>query len=123
MLASKTVLVVETEIIIALSMDAVLRGLGAEDVLIATSPAEALRHTRDWGPIAMVILELETRRPENLSLAKSALEAGVLVLGVTADSQAAKGLAELPDIPMVVKPVPDETLEQAVIDLLKRNGQ
>lgn len=117
MLARKAVVIVETEIIISLSMQAALQSHGIEDVIILTSPRDFTARQMSWCDIAFAILELERDKPEALALIRAAREHNVPVLGLTADSRLEKGMPEFPDMPILVKPVPDQTLMEAVATL------
>lgn len=124
MLARKAVVIVETEIIISLSMQAALQSHGIEDVIIMTSPRDFAARGMSWSDIAFAILELERDRAEAIALIRAAREHDVPVLGLTADSRLEKGMSEFADMPILVKPVPDQTLIEAVSALkLTRSNQ
>ncbi len=114
MLARKAVLIVETEIIISLSMQAALQSHGIEEVIVLTNPRDFGARQMSWSDVAFAILELEREKPEAIALIRSAREHHVPVLGLTADSRLEKGMPEFPDMPILVKPVPDQTLMEAV---------
>lgn len=114
MLAPKAALIVETEIIISLSMQAALQGHGIEEVTVLTSPRDFGRRHLSWDDFAFAILELERDKPDQIALIRAALEHGVPVLGLTADDRLADGMPEFPGMPILVKPVPDQTLIEAV---------
>lgn len=118
MLTEKTVLVIETEMIIALSIEAVLQGLGAKDIVLLKSPDQRLGVASSWDDVALVVVEIESGWPDRLELAISAREAGIPVIALTADGQLASNIAGLPDIPILVKPVLDDQLAEAVQALL-----
>ncbi len=119
MLAGKTVLIVETEIIISLSMQAVLHNLGATNFVVLTNPADFDPARNPWDGVGMAILEIEAGRPDQLHLVRSATTAGTPVLGLTADGQLRRAIPSLPDIPIMVKPVPDDCLAEAVASLMR----
>lgn len=118
MLTEKTVLVIETEMIIALSIEAVLQGLGAKDIVLLKSPDQRLGVASSWDDVALVVVEIESGWPDRLELAISAREAGIPVIALTADGQLAGNIAGLPDMPILVKPVLDDQLAEAVQALL-----
>ncbi len=121
MLAGLTVLVVETEFIIALSIQGILEGLGATDVVLAGSAADATAKAHQWSGAAMAIVEVETSRPHLIDLAQQISQSGIPVLGISADSRMAMGVPALPGTPIVVKPLPDEELVAAILDRLGQN--
>ncbi|ODT82800.1 MAG: hypothetical protein ABS76_07025 [Pelagibacterium sp. SCN 64-44] len=118
MLSGRTILIVEAEFLISLSMQAVLQGLGASQFIVLTSPAQALQKRSEWGPIGLAILEIEANHPDQMDLARAMVAEGVPVLGLTADSRLGRGVPDLPDTPILVKPVPDEVLAETAQALL-----
>ncbi len=119
MLTGRTVLIVETEIIISLSMQAVLHGLGATNFVVLTSPAAFDPKLYPWDSLSLAIIEVEANRPGQGDLALAA-RAGIAVIGLTADGQFR--MPVLPDMPLVVKPVPDDILAETVTSLLQRHS-
>lgn len=119
MLAGRTVLIVEAEIIISLSMQAVLHGLGATNFIVLNSPADFDPELYPWQSLGLAILEIEAGRPDQRDMALAATGAGIAVIGLTADGQLKKSMSALPDIPLVVKPVPDDILAETVTSLMK----
>lgn len=117
MLTGQTILIVETEYLISLSMQPVLQSLGGESFVIMTSPTEALARAKDWNDVGLAIVEIEARKADQIRLARTLLEAGIPVLGLTADIGLRGGLPELPNLPTLIKPVPDEDLVNAVAAL------
>ena len=121
MLGGRTVLVVETEYIIALGVQSVLEALGASSVVVANSAADANAFATAWSGAALAIVELEANRPDLVELARQIAQSGIPVLGITADVGLAYGVPELPGTPVVVKPVPDEDLAEAIRRRLGQN--
>ncbi|MBE7732503.1 response regulator [Devosia faecipullorum] len=119
MLAGKTVLVIETEMIIALSIETVLQGLGATDIVLLKSPDHGLGADGSWSGVALIVIEIEAGWPDRLELVISAREAGIPVIALTADGQLASNMAGLPNMPILVKPVLDDQLADAVRALLE----
>lgn len=113
MLAGRTVLVVESEFIIALGIQGVLESLGAA-VIVATSAREAHGITANWANAALAVIEVESNRPELIELARTVSQSDIPVLGISADSRLAFGVPELPGTPVIIKPLPDEDLAAAV---------
>jgi CheY-like chemotaxis protein len=121
MLGGRTVLVVETEFIIALGIQSVLESLGAQSVVLASSAAEAHASAPTWACAALALVELEVNRPELVELARQVAHSGIPVLGISADARLSSGVPELPGTPIIVKPVPDEDLADAIRTRLAQN--
>ncbi len=119
MLAGQSVLIVESEIIISLSMQVVLQAMGAGHVTVLTSPEEFRIQGRMAHSPALAVIEVESRRHDQLDLVRTLRDAGIPVLGLTADSALRNGMPDLPDMPFLVKPVPDDSLVEAVLSLLR----
>lgn len=115
MLSCRTVLVVETEFIIALGIQSVIEGLGTDKVVTAGSARDAHAKSAQWASAALAVIELETDRPDLIELARQISQSGIPVLGISADSRLAAGVPELPGTPIVVKPIPDEALANAIL--------
>jgi CheY-like chemotaxis protein len=114
MLAGRTVLIVETEFIIALGIQTVVEGLGAGRVIIACNVDDAYAGAAQWASAALAVIELELARPELIELARQISQSGIRVLGVSANARLATGVPELPDTPIVIKPVTDAALIAAI---------
>lgn len=121
MLTSRTVLVVETEFIIALGIQGVLESMGASQVIVTTSAAEALALSPSWKSSALAIVELESTKPDMIELARRISQSGIPVLGLSADMRLAFGVPELPGTPVILKPIPDEELATAITGRLRQN--
>ncbi len=121
MLGGRTVLVVETEYIIALGVQSVLEALGAGTVVVANSAEDAYATAATWSGAVLAIVELEVNRPDLTELARQIAQSGISVLGITADVSLSFGVPELPGTPIVVKPVPDEDLAEAIRRRLAQN--
>ena len=121
MLAGRTVLVVETEFIIALGIQAVVEQLDARSVVLASNAADALDKVAHWSHAGLAIIELEFNRPELIEFAREISQSGIPVLGLSADTRLAFGVPELPGTPGLIKPIPDEELAEAVARRLGQN--
>ena len=118
MLAGRAVLVVETEFIIAMGIQTVIEGLGADKVIIAGNAHEAYACAARWASAALAVIELEIARPELIELARQISQSGIPVLGISANARLAAGVPELPGTPIVIKPVPDADLVTAITERL-----
>lgn len=116
MFDGRTVLVVETEFMIALGIEAVLEARFSSDVVIARNPAEAMARSADWANAWLAIVELEINRPELIELARQISQSGIPVLGFSANMDLKFGVPDLPGTPVVIKPIPDSDLEAAIRD-------
>jgi DNA-binding NarL/FixJ family response regulator len=114
MLNGRTVLVLETEFIIALGIQSALQAMGASHVVLARSPDEANQHMSDWTSAALAIVEIETDKPELIAFAQQLARSGVAVIGISADDLRAEGVPGLPGTPILLKPFPDADLAEAV---------
>jgi len=121
MLNGRTVLVVETEFIIALGIQGVLQSLGAGKVVLARNPDEANAQLQDWQKAALAIVEIEADKIGLIEFARQLSQGGVAVIGLSADSIQSQGVPELPDTPILLKPVPDAELAQAIRARLGQN--
>lgn len=114
MLNGRTVLVLETEFIIALGIQSALQAMGATQVVLARSPQEANQHKSDWTAAVLAIVEIETDKPELIAFAQQLAQSGMAVIGISADDLRAEGVPELPGTPILLKPLPDADLAEAI---------
>lgn len=114
MLSGRSVLVVESEFIIALGIQNVIEGLGASDVVTAGTPREALATSTRWASSVLAVIELETARPDLMEFARQLSQSGIPVLGISADARLAAGVPELPGTPIILKPFSDADLVCAI---------
>jgi len=114
MLNGRTVLVLETEFIIALGLQSALQAMGAAHVVLARSPDEANQNRADWSNAALAVVEVEIDRPELIAFAQQLEQSGTPVIGLTADSMQAQGVPDLPGTPILLKPLPDAELAEAI---------
>ncbi|WP_297111445.1 response regulator [uncultured Devosia sp.] len=109
-----TVLVIETEFIIALGLQSALQAMGLSRVIVAANPADAQSRLEEWSAAALAIVELEADKPEHLEFARQLSQSGVAVIGLSVNSMLTDGVPELPGTPILIKPVPDADLAEAV---------
>lgn len=121
MLNGRTALVVESEIIIALGIQEVLQSLGAGKVVLARNPADANERLPDWQTTALAIVEIEADKLGLIEFARQLSQSGIAVIGLSTDSVQAQGVPELPDTPILLKPLPDADLAQAIRVRLGQN--
>ncbi len=118
MLNGRTVLVIETEFIIALGLQDALQAMGAERVVAARNPDEANQQLSDWRTATLAIIEIERERPDLIEFARQLAQSGIPVIGLSADKRVSQGVPELPGTPILLKPLPDADLAAAVRDRL-----
>ncbi|MBJ3783260.1 hypothetical protein [Devosia sediminis] len=115
--AGRTVLIVETEFIIGLGISSVLETRFAAHPVVCRSASEAFDRAAEWSSASLAVIELESNRPDLIELARSISQSGIRVLGLSADSRLASGVPGLPGTPILIKPVPDDTIEAAIRDI------
>lgn len=114
MLDGKTVLVVETEFLIALDIQRMLESVNARKSIIASRflDADALAH--EWPLINLAIVEMDYGNRDHHGLATRLREAGIALVFSTADTQLRQGHPDFPDTPVIVKPMAEEDLFSAI---------
>ena len=110
MLAGHIALVVEEEFLIALETQRILETLGVRQTLFARTPDEAEQLRRRWPEIAVAIVEVRSDNAGSLALAANLAIAGIPTVLTTADA----GYSDASGAPLVVKPVPEADLVEAI---------
>lgn len=121
MLTGRTVLVVETEFIVALSLQAVVETLGATHVVLASTVQEARAKCHGAGNSALALIDLDTDQANAMALAQDLLERDIVVIGMSADYDLASGVPTLSGTPIILKPVMDAALVDAIRLCLNQN--
>lgn len=114
MLNGKTVLVVEEEFLIALDIQRVLETLGVGQMLFARTLQEADAIAGQDTDLGLAIVEVRTGGEPPLALAHALVNSKVAVVLSTADVSLRRGLPQLPDIPVVLKPMAEDDLVAAI---------
>jgi len=114
MLTGQTVLIVETEFLIALDIQRVLEFLGAGQTVFARNTIEALDAAARWPGFSLALVEIHHERDEDLALLRGLKEAGVALVLLTADIALRRGSASFPGTPIVMKPFLEEELASAI---------
>lgn len=114
MLAGRAALVVESEYIIGMDVQALLQGLGAEPVYIVRTPAEASGVLQSDIRVSLAIIEAEAHKPDLIDLALRLTGQGITVICTTADRQLAHDHPALAGHTLLVKPVPEDDLLAAL---------
>jgi CheY-like chemotaxis protein len=114
MLNGRTALIVEEEFLIALDLQRMLETLGIAQTLFARTPEEAEQLSARWPEIAIAVIEVRLDGAATAQLVESLTAAAIPMVLVAADLDARHGLASTTDMPVIVKPVPDHALANAV---------
>ena len=114
MLTGRTALVVEEEFLIALDIQRMLETLGVGQTLFARTAVEAEQLQARWPEIAIAIVEIRAGDASTSALAESLVAARIPTVLVTADFNARHGIAEALALPVVVKPIPEEHMTEAI---------
>ena len=114
MLNGRTALIIEEEFLIALDIQRMLETLGVGQTLFARTAGEADELRARWPEIALAVVEVHRDDTTSLDLGEGRGAAGIPVVLVTADVALRHGFAPALDLPLVLKPVPEETLTAAV---------
>ena len=114
MLAGKTVLIVETEALIAIDIQSALETLGVAEVIVAFGSAEAQRLAGQWRTASLAIIEVEMDRPDLIALIHEVTRSGIPTIAITADTRLVAGLVDLPQVQVLAKPIPEATLLAAL---------
>ena len=114
MLNGRTALIIEEEFLIALDIQRMLETLGVGQTLFARTAGEADELRARWPEIALAVVEVHRDDTTGLELVRGLGAAGIPVVLVTADVALRHGFAPALDLPLVLKPVPEETLSAAV---------
>jgi CheY-like chemotaxis protein len=114
MLTGQTVLIVETEFLIALDIQRVLEFMGAGQTVFARTTIEALDAAARWPGFGLALVEIHHERDDDLALLQGLKDAGVALVLLTADIALRRGCASFPGTPVVMKPFLEEELASAI---------
>lgn len=126
MLNGKSVLVLEEEFLIALDIQRILETIGAGQTLFARTLDEARAVVSKGVDIGLAVIEVRTADSPALELAKTLFDSNVAIVFSTADISLSGGLAEVPDAPVLAKPMAEADLiaaiSMALLDEARKNG-
>jgi CheY-like chemotaxis protein len=122
LLSGRRILLVEDEVLIALSAEEMLRGAGAADVVLATRSTDAAEHLADPKSFDGAVIDLNLGQGFDFSLAATARERGLPLVLATGYPSSTKLPAALADIPIVVKPYTAEMLVTALHVSINSHG-
>ena len=120
MLNGQTALIVEEEFLIALDIQRMLEAWGAGQTLFARTAAEAEELRSHWPEIGLAVVDIRSDDMPALSLAESLAAAGIPVVLATADAAVRQGLTL--QLPVVIKPVPEDIMASAIRQALANSS-
>ena len=117
-LAEKRVLVVEDEFLIALDIETILEGGGAQ-VKMANRVDQALAIIKSDGPFDAAVLDHKLERETSAAIAERLQADGVPFVFLTGAAGDAAGVAQFKNAPVVGKPFDSEALFSALKQAMK----
>ena len=119
-LAGKRVLVVEDEFLIALDIESILEGGGAQ-VKTANRVDQALALIKSDGPFDAAVLDLKLERETSIAVAERLQANNVPFVFLTGAAGDATNVAQFRNAPVIGKPFDSETLFSALKQAMKAN--
>ncbi|SFC35982.1 response regulator [Devosia psychrophila] len=119
MLRGSPVLIVEEEFLIALDIQQMLEALGVGQTLFARNASEARQLRQHWPDLALAIIELRLDHSHNQQLPTELSAAGVPLVITTGDIGLSRNITSA--VPILVKPIPEETMASAIARALAIN--
>jgi len=113
MLDGKRVLVIEEQFLIALDIQRILEDAKAAQTLFARSVREAAELAGRWAGFDLAVVALPRSDANGLALVRGLISAGVKVVISSGDSSYRRGVPELPNVPVVIKPFDAQELVAA----------
>jgi CheY-like chemotaxis protein len=114
MLAGQTVLIVESEFLIALDIQRCLEALGAAQTVFARNTVEALDAIGRWPGFVLALVEIHHEHDDDAALLRGLGEAGVKLVLLSSDATLRRGNPGFPGAPVVMKPFLEEDLAGAI---------
>lgn len=112
MLNGRSALIIEEEFLIALDIQRMLETMGVGQTLFARNAAEARHLAIHWKDLALAIVELRMDDRGNHDLPTELAAAGIPLVVTTGDVGLRRTMAV--EAPLVMKPIPEESLASAV---------
>ena len=116
MLNGRPVLIVEEEFLIALDIQRMLEGLDVGQTWFARNAIEARQLREHWPSLALAIVELRLDQSQDQKLPTELTAAGVPLVVTTGDFSLSRSMTDA--VPVIVKPIPEETMASAVAKAL-----
>ncbi|MGV8955413.1 MAG: hypothetical protein ACOH2M_30240, partial [Cypionkella sp.] len=114
MFTGQTVLIVETEFLIALDIQRLLEALGVRQTVFARNTFEALDAASRWPGFTLALVEIHHERDEDLALLQGLDQAGIPFVLLTSELSLRRGSPDFPGVPIVMKPFLEEELVSAI---------
>jgi two-component SAPR family response regulator len=114
MLNGRTALIVEEEFLIALDIQRMMENEGAGQTLFARSAIEAEQLRAYWPDLAIAIIEVRRQDAAMRQLIESFRTAAIPMVLITSDVVLHRDPGQLPDLAVVIKPVSEEAMANAV---------
>ena len=114
MLNGQTVLIVESQFLIALDIQRCLEAFGATLTVFARNTAEVLDAIDHWPSFSLALVEVRDQHDDDAVLLRGLAEAGVKLVLLTADATLRRGHSDFPAAPVVMKPFLEDDLASAL---------
>jgi CheY-like chemotaxis protein len=118
MLTGQTVLIVESEFLIALDIQRCLEALGTTQTVFARNTAEVFEAIDHWCSFSLALVEVHYQNDTDAALLRGLAEAGVKLILLTADATLRRGHSGFPAAPIVMKPFLEDDLASALKQVL-----
>lgn len=118
MLCGQTALVIEAQYLIALDMGHTLEHFAACRVVIAQDVDHAQELSSHWAECGLAIVEIERNLPRQIAFVGELLRRNIPVIAITADADLPGKLGWFLGVPVLVKPVPADSITAAVAAVL-----
>lgn len=114
MLTGQTVLIVESEFLIALDIQRCLETFGATQTVFARNTDEVFNAVERWPSFAVALVEVRHQDNADAALLRALADAGMKLILLTADATLRGGHPGFPVAPVVMKPFLEEDLASAL---------
>ena len=114
MLNGQTVLIVESEFLIALDIQRCLEVLGATQTVFARNTDEAFAFAERWRDFSMALIEVRHQHAKDAALLQALAEVGIKLVLLSSDTSLRRGHSSFPAAPMVMKPFLEHDLASAL---------
>ncbi|ODT50804.1 MAG: hypothetical protein BGO80_02935 [Devosia sp. 63-57] len=110
----RSALIVEGEYLVGLHIQTILEAYGFTDATIVPGIREAKALLRSETAFDLAVVEIALDRPDTIDFARALRDAKTPLIGTTTDLRAHSGIAGLDSVPILPKPIPEESLADAV---------
>ncbi len=114
MLTGQTILIVESQFLIALDIQRCLEAFGAAKTVFARNTVEALDAMDRWPGFSLALVEIHHGHDDDAALLRGLDAVGVKLVLLTADAWLRRGNPDFPAAPMVMKPFLEDDLASAI---------